>query len=405
MKKNKKLIIVVLMSVLLLTGCTKQLKDADGNVVQDDKTKQVLVEKGNIEHTELTTAYIIKEEATVEKDQNKVLMPVVAQGSKIAKGSIIATYKSETYMDYEETLAQMDQEILTNMKDLPPVYSSEVDALDLTIYNLLKQSMEETSYNKMQEYKQKINTNINKRATIIGELSPAGADIRKLIEKRNNYEANAKKTNDNILAPITGLVVYNTDGLEEILKSKNITNITYDEVKKQVEDNAQINNTKIKVVNNYEAYIIIQADKSNKEYIAEGYDYRVRFIEQDGLEIIGTVESIKEKEDNIEVILKFTNGIENIATIRKAEVEIIWDHYEGLMIPKNAVFEKDGVSFVSVILYADRQNIPVKVRIENKTYAIIKNYNEEELEKLGLSSDYKVTLYDRIVIDEKNGGK
>lgn len=44
MKKNKKILIVVLMAVLLLTGCTKQLKDANGKVVQDESTKQVLVE-------------------------------------------------------------------------------------------------------------------------------------------------------------------------------------------------------------------------------------------------------------------------------------------------------------------------------------------------------------------------
>ena len=44
MKNNKKLLIILLLVVLTLTGCTKQLKDADGKVVQDEKTKQTLVE-------------------------------------------------------------------------------------------------------------------------------------------------------------------------------------------------------------------------------------------------------------------------------------------------------------------------------------------------------------------------
>ena len=44
MKKNKKLLVALLIVVLTLTGCTKQLKDAEGKVVQDEKTKQVLVE-------------------------------------------------------------------------------------------------------------------------------------------------------------------------------------------------------------------------------------------------------------------------------------------------------------------------------------------------------------------------
>ena len=44
MKKNKKLLIVVIALMFLLTGCTKQLKDASGKVVQDETTKQTLVE-------------------------------------------------------------------------------------------------------------------------------------------------------------------------------------------------------------------------------------------------------------------------------------------------------------------------------------------------------------------------
>ena len=44
MKKNNKLLIILLLVVLTLTGCTKQLKDVDGKVIQDQTTKQVLVE-------------------------------------------------------------------------------------------------------------------------------------------------------------------------------------------------------------------------------------------------------------------------------------------------------------------------------------------------------------------------
>ena len=42
--KNKKLLIVLLIGILTLTGCTKQFKDAEGKVIQDEKTKQTLVE-------------------------------------------------------------------------------------------------------------------------------------------------------------------------------------------------------------------------------------------------------------------------------------------------------------------------------------------------------------------------
>ena len=58
MKKNKKILIVLLFVVLTLTGCTKQLKDVDGKVVQADKTKQILVENILCKPDELKDVYI-----------------------------------------------------------------------------------------------------------------------------------------------------------------------------------------------------------------------------------------------------------------------------------------------------------------------------------------------------------
>ena len=64
MKKNKKLLVALLIGVFALTGCTKQLKDADGKVVQDETTKQVLVENILCQPESLRNVY---EDAIKEK--------------------------------------------------------------------------------------------------------------------------------------------------------------------------------------------------------------------------------------------------------------------------------------------------------------------------------------------------
>ena len=64
MNKNKKLLIVVIGLVFLLTGCTKQFKDADGKIVQDETTKQTLVENILCRPIELKESY---EKAIEEK--------------------------------------------------------------------------------------------------------------------------------------------------------------------------------------------------------------------------------------------------------------------------------------------------------------------------------------------------
>ena len=366
-------------------------------------TKQYLVQTGTLEHTEITTGYIVKDEKVVTKDQDKVLIPVIAEGSRVSKKDIIATYKGDEYKNYEQNLADMDKEILERMKDLPTVYSSEVDAIERTIYNLVKESVGETTYNKMQEYKQKINSNINKRANIIGELSPDGAEIKKLIEKRNNYEAEGRESNDNILAPIPGIVCYTVDGLEETLNLKNIQNLDYNGIRNTIDNSKNVDNSKIKVVSNYESYIIIKASLDNEQYIAEGYNYRLRLIEQDGYELLARVEKVNIVEDGIEVYFKLTNGIEHIVDLREIEIEVVWDYATGLVIPTKSLHSYDNVDthYITVIRGNEYQAIPVIVQVKNENYVVVKNYTDEELKEIGLASDYELELYDRIIVEAK----
>lgn len=368
-----------------------------------DNTKQYLVESGILEHTEIATGYIIKDEQTIGKDQTKVLVPIVSEGARISKNDIIATYKGEEYKNYEETLIKMDTEILERMQDLPATYSSEVDAIEKTIYSLVKQSIGVTSYNKMQEYKQKVNTYINKRANIIGELSPDGAEIKKLIKERNEYEANAKRSNDNILAPMPGIVSYAVDGLENVLSYDKVQDLDYSTIKNATLEGLQSDNTKIKVVNNYEAYIVMKVSLDNKEYIVKGYNYRLRLIEQENYEFIGKLEKIKVVEDGIEVYFKITNGIENIVNLRETEIEIVWDYASGLIVPTNALnkYEEKQAYYITAIKYGEYKNIPVKVSLENENYVVVKNYTDEELDELDIDNEYQLKLYDRIIVESK----
>ena len=368
-----------------------------------ENTKQYLVQSGTLEHTEITTGYIVKKEKTISKDQSKVLVPVVSEGARISKNDIIATYKGEEYKNYEETLSQMDKDILERMQDLPIVYSSEVDAIEDAIYVLVKESVGETSYNKMQEYKQKINTNVNKRANIIGELSPAGAEIKKLIEERNEYEAEAKKSNDNILAPIPGIVSYTTDGLEEKLNYEDTNGLDYNTIKKIVSEESQVDNTKIKVVNNYEAYIVMKASLDNVQYIEAGYNYRLRLIEQNNYEFLASLEKVEQVKDGIEVYFKVTNGIENIVNLREAEIEVVWDYSQGLIVPTETLnkYEDKDIYYIIAIKKAEYQKIPVAIKTGNENYIVVKNYTNEELEEVGLDCEYELQLYDRIILQSK----
>ena len=371
------------------------------------KDERMLLETGTIEKSGLYTAYIVKNEAVIKQDVSKVMLPVTAEGSKVPKGGIVATYRGEEYSNYEETLARMDKEILELMQDLPPIYSSEIDTIDKTIYSLIKESVNETSYSKMQEYKQRINSYINKRAGIIGELSPDGAEIKELIEKRNNYEAQAKKSNDNILSPITGLVSYKTDGLEDKLTLDRIDNLSYSVIETYVDEDIKSNTTEIKVVNNYEAYIVTKVGIELKEYIKKGYDYDLRLVENNNEIIEAELSKVSERDDGYELYFKVTNGIENIIDLRKIEIEIVWWKKSGLVVRNELLnkYNNKDVNYIYAVKYSEVVEIPVNVIRQNDKYSIIDNYTNEELENLGIETKYKIKLHDRIILKSNKNKK
>lgn len=373
-------------------------------VVVNKNSRQYLVQSGILENTEILTGYIIKNEKTVSKEQGKVIIPIVAEGARISKGDIVATYKGEEYINYEENLNKMDREILERMKDLPVVYSSEISAIDDIIHKLVRDSIGETSYNKMQQYKKNINTQINKRANIIGSLSPDGAEIRKLIKERNEYESNTKKSNDNVLAPMPGIISYSVDTLEDKLNYKDIDNLDFLTIKRIITEEKKADNTKIKIVNNYESWIIMKANLDNEKYIEEGYQYRLRLVEKDNYEFLAKLEKANIVEDGIEVYFKVTNGIENIVDLRETEVEVVWNRAKGLIIPVKALnkYENSEEYYITAIKYPGYEDIPVNIRVINESYALVKNYSEEELSQLGLDSAHELQLYDRIIINSKN---
>lgn len=384
--------VIVVLSVIILLS----IKNAD---------TQYMVQNGTIENTELASAFVIKDEVVINKDMSKVLLPIVAEGHRVAKGSIIATYKGAEYENYLSKLEEMDKEILELMKDLPTVYSSEIENIEKQIHSVIKKTDNESSYIKMQEYKIEVNSLINKRAELLGNLSPDGAAIKEKILERNLYVAKAKKSNDNIIANKSGLVSYETDGLEEILTNKKIDTFSVNDIEEKCK-NININNNKIKIVNNYEAYFVTEVSKNNYQYMKEKKNYIVRLMGDDTYEFNSTLYKISETNNGYQAIFKITNGIEHLISNREIEIEIVWWDSTGLFVTNNSLVinKENNITYVKVMKYGNYIDVPVKIVKQNEEYSIIDNYSSEEVKSLNLDREYSLKVYDRIVIQSEESG-
>ncbi len=357
--------------------------------------EKYLVNEGVIEYTTSCIGYVIKDETILDIDNSKVIVPTVSEGSRVSKNNIIATYRGLEYENYQNKLQEIDNKILQAMQDINIEYSVEVSNLETQVVNTVISANGISSMIEMQEYKTNINELLSKRASIIGELSPEDAYVKDLIKQREDLETELKTSSSNVRAPIGGIISYTIDGLEDKLTKESIMNLNYEDVKEYVKNSKAVTSSKIKITSNYEAYVFVRANNVSSEYIEEGKKYQIKIMGEELSELTGTIVKITETEQGYEVLFRVTNGIENIINSRECEVEVVWTTYEGLVVPIKAIKEKDDKSYVTIITRGEYVDIPVKVQRKNKTYAIVENYEKENI------NDYILERYDQVLIESK----
>jgi Ribonuclease G/E len=138
----------------------------------------------------------------------------------------------------------------------------------------------------------------------------------------------------------------------------------------------------------------------DKQYIKEGTNYTIRLVEDNGYTLKGYLKKVNETEDGIELFFLITNGVEELADLRDVEIEIVWWSRTGLTVSTDILKKYDNkeVYYINAIKYSEIVEIPVKIVKKTDKFAVITNYSNEELEELGIDTDYKIKLYDRIII-------
>lgn len=161
-------------------------------------------------------------------------------------------------------------------------------------------------------------------------------------------------------------------------------------------------NEKGKIVNNFECYIACPMDteRASTAKVGDKATLRLPSSEEVSAEIMYIVE---EKDNNRVIVFKITDNVEELIEYREIYVDVIWWSYRGLKISNSAILEENDISYVERVKAGYTDKIYVKVLRQNDTYSIIENYTDEELEELGVDSEYiknrkELNVYDEVLL-------
>lgn len=173
-------------------------------------------------------------------------------------------------------------------------------------------------------------------------LKLANANILQNIDKINS--SGASELVSFCSAPETGIVIYSTDGYED-LKLEQFTKDLFNT--KEYEKTQLISNDLIasgdpvyKLSEDEDWSIVIQVDKSKAEELEELEYVKVKFLKNQDTSW-GQVSSYTNPDGDTFVQLTFTNSMITFCTDRFIEIELITEEEKGLKIPQSSIIQKE----------------------------------------------------------------
>lgn len=285
------------------------------------------IEEGKLYQEETNIGYVIRNEKVVKGENYKNgIMQIKSEGEKAAKNENIFRYYSSNEESLKKKIEELDQKVQDVIKSDEGLFSSDMKLLENQIDEKVADISQITDATRLAEYKKEINDLVTRKAQIAGDLSPKGSYLNKLIEERKNYESQLNSGAEYVKAPMSGIVSYKVDGLEEVLTSENFSSLN-----KEYLENLDLKTGKIvatsgesgKVIDNFFCYIATIASSQEAKSAEVGQKVKVRLA--NNIEIAAEITNlIKENEEDVVIILKIEKQIEELINYRKISFDLIW---------------------------------------------------------------------------------
>ena len=365
------------------------------------------IEEGKLYQEETDIGYVIRNEKVVKGENYKNGMEQIkSEGEKVATNEKIFRYYSSNEENLKQKVAELDEKVRSVMTSNTSLFSSDMKLLENQIDEKVSDINKITDISKLEEYKKEIDNLVQKKAKIAGDLSPKGSYLNQLIEERKKYESQLNSGAEYVSAPMSGIVSYKVDGLEETLTPENFSSLS-----KEYLENLDLKTGKLvatndecgKVINNFCCYIATVSSSEEAKQAEVGKKVKIRLSNNSEIEAEIT-NLIKEDDGDILIILKIDKQVEELINYRKISFDLIWWSESGLKVPNQAIVNIDNKNYVVRSRAGYLSKILVKIKKQGEKYSIIEAYTAEEMKKEGYTNEEiagykKISLYDEILIN------
>lgn len=407
-KINKRKVLKTILLIIIVGVFVFYISKNVINLIKQP-TDSFILSNGDLYLEENVEGYIIRDEVVIQgKNYENGMLKIKNEGERVAKGEAIFRYYSENEENIKDKIEEVEKQIQENMPSNEEVMSSDIISLNEQIKTEIDNITKSSELQKIKEYKSEIQVYLDRKIQLIGQSDNVSDEIKKLIRQKQEYENELTKNSEYINAPVSGEVSYRVDGLEDVLKTDDFSYLNkefLDGLNLKTGSIVPNSEEKGKIINNFECYIAVMSSSDEAKRARIGDKITIQLSNSEKIE--AEVDYINiENDDSRLLVLKITNNIEKLNKYRKISFDIIWWDYTGLKVPNSAIIEENGKTYIIRKRAENLEKILVKVMRKNENYAIIDNYNSDELKELGYTEDEisnmkKIYLHDEIIITNK----
>lgn len=364
-----------------------------------------VISQGTISQEDETVGYIIRNEKVQKSENNSNgIYAIASEGQRVAIEEPIFRYYSDNEKEITAQMNDLNYKIQDLLEQEKGVTSADIKAIENQIEEKIENINTLSNYQEISEYKKNIDTLISKKINFIGDVSE-NKEIKNLVKERNALENKLKNGSEYQKAPMSGVVSYRVDGLEESLTPE-----LFDIINEQYLDGLDLKTGQIisasnecgKVIDNFKCYIAVtmNSKEAKEAKVNDTVQIRISNKEEENAKII----QINEESGKRTIIFQINKMSEDLINHRKIAVDVIWWDISGLKVPNQALMQENGLYYVTRNKAGVQSKILVKVKKQTDKYSIIESYKNEELQELGYSAQEiknykKISNYDEIMIN------
>lgn len=371
-------------------------------IALDTDVKTEIVQSGTMEVVTQASGTIVRHETLLTSNYGGNVDRVIQEGERVSNGMLVASvYKEQIDREAQKKLQAVNErirEVTENRADMQ-IFASDLTALD----NRMKAEVDKVIQGAMlgggtdfSGAKDEINKLLDRRKIISGDEGTASTHLESLYAEKASYEGKLGSAKSEVYAPEAGVISYEADGLEDILKADKIGEYTVSDVETwpEVIQNSRKETPGVigKIADNFIWYYVYLDSEQNAEDLSVGRRVDVRFKVDDVPTLRGEIAALSEPENGkVAVSVALTESTDIWLKYRTVEADVITDSYSGLKIPVSALRYRDGTTGVYIL----RDRVPrfrsVEVLYKNDQYAVVKEDNTV--------SD-SLRLYDALIVSD-----